>query len=126
MARQDAPDLVSELEAQGIGARLGELTEDDGVEVLVHDLNLADALVTLVDFTGDASLVDDAARDDDGWLAVSTGQIGQLDQQAQQLSEAGIDVRLELPLPDDPAQIGTVRVPGDDAEEARGILGIVV
>lgn len=126
MAREDAPDLVSELEVQGIGARLGEQTEDDGVQVLVHDFNLADALATVVDFTGDPSLVDDIARDDDDWLSISTGQMGQLDQQAKQLSEAGIDVRLELPLEDDPTQIGTVWVPGDDVSEARRVLGIVV
>jgi hypothetical protein len=126
MARQDAPDLVAELESQGIGARLGEQTEDDGVQVLVHDFNLAEALATVVDFTGDPSLVDDVALDDDGWLSISTGQIGQLDQQAKQLSEAGIDVRLELPAQDDPAQNGTVRVPGEDVTEARRVLGIVV
>lgn len=126
MARQDAPDLVAELEAQGIGARLGEQTEDDGVQVLVHDFNLAEALATVVDFTGDPSLVDDIATDDDGWLSISTGQIGQLDQQAKQLSQACIDVRLELPLEDDPAQIGTLWVPGYDVTEARRLLGIVV
>ena len=126
MARQDAPDLIAELEAQGIGARLGEETEDDGVAVQIHDFNLAEALAIVVDFTGDPSLVDDVALDDDGWLSISTGQIGQLDQQAKALSDAGIDVRLELPATEDPSQIATLRVEGADVSEARRVLGIVV
>jgi len=126
MARQDAPDLIAELEAQGIGAKLGQTTDDEGIQVLVHDFNLADALAIVVDFTGDPSLVDDVALDEDGWLSISTAQLGQLDQQAKQLSEAGIDVRMELPPQDDPAQIGTLRVPGEDVTEARRVLGIVV
>jgi hypothetical protein len=80
----------------------------------------------VVEFTGDPSLVDDVAQDDDGWLSISTAQIGQLDQQAKALSDAGIDVRLELPSQDDPSQIGTLRVAGEDVSEARRVLGIVV
>src|SRR2546423_490625 len=69
MVEEDAPDLVAALEAESVGARLGDQTDDGGVEVLVHDTDLAAAQAVLVDFTGDPSLVDEvvgSGTDDDG------------------------------------------------------------
>src|SRR6266480_2885746 len=42
MVEEDAPGLIDALGAEGIGTRLGERTPDGGVEVLIHDTNLAD------------------------------------------------------------------------------------
>jgi hypothetical protein len=50
MVEDDAPDLIAMLEAEGVGARLGQRTDDGGVEVLVHDRNLPAAQAVLVDF----------------------------------------------------------------------------
>jgi hypothetical protein len=58
MVEEDAPDLVAALEAEGVGARLGDRTDDGGVEVLIHDTRLAAAQAVLVEFTGDPSLLD--------------------------------------------------------------------
>ena len=58
MVEEDAPGLIDALGAEGIGTRLGERTPDGGVEVLIHDTNLAAAQAVLVDYTGDPSLVD--------------------------------------------------------------------
>ena len=58
MVEQDAPDLIEALRAEGVGARLGERTDDGGVEVLVHDTKLPAAQAVLVEFTGDPTLVD--------------------------------------------------------------------
>jgi hypothetical protein len=136
MEAEDAPDLIDALEAEGIGARLGETTTDDGVEVLVHDTNLPDAQAILVEFTGDPTLVDDveldtelAESDDagDGWAQVSSGRLMDLGPQATRLSQAGFDVRLEVPdldAQDRPDEVGALWVDRGHLERARIALGI--
>ncbi len=138
METEDGPDLIDALEAEGIGARLGEPTSDDGVEVLVHDTNLPDAQAILVEFTGDATLVDDvdldperppdeSERPDDGWAQVSAGRLSDLGPQANRLSQAGIDVRMEVPdltAQDRPGEMGTLWVDRGHLERARIALGI--
>ena len=129
IAEEDAGDFVATLEAQGVGARLGETTEDEGVEILIHELNLADAQAILVEFTGDPSLVDDIGDADSGdpLERVATGVVGDLGAQAQRLSAAGIDVRMEVPGPDgDGGDMGALLVDREDLDEARRILGIVI
>jgi hypothetical protein len=135
---EDAPDLIDALAAEGIGARLGEPTSDDGVEVLVHDTNLPDAQAILVEFTGDPTLVDDvdldpdrspdeSERPDDGWAQVSSGRLVDLGPQANRLSHAGIDVRMEVPdltAQDRPGEMGTLWVDRGHLERARVALGI--
>jgi len=146
LAREDAPDLVDALEAEGVGARLGDPAPEDGVEVIVHDTKLADAQAILVEFTGDASLVDDVGVDDgepksddlawpdgrpneDGFVGVSTGRLLDLATMADRLAEAGIDVRMEVPDPSDegrPGVTGTLWVDRDAVTRAREILGISI
>jgi hypothetical protein len=121
----DAPEFIEALKAQGIGAKLGSPTDQGGVEVIIHAANLADAQAVLVDFTGDASLVDDIESDEDP-VPVSSGHPVDVGAQAERLSAAGIDVRLELPAPDDERTEGTLWVARDDAEEARRVLGITI
>src|SRR3989442_630654 len=135
---EDAPDLIDALEAEGIGARLGEPTSDDGVEVLVHDTNVPNAQAILVEFTGDATLVDDvdldpqpspdgSERPDDGWAQVSSGRLLDLGPLANRLSQAGIDVRMEVPdltAQDRPGEMGTLWVDRGNLERARITLGI--
>ncbi len=58
----DARDLVDLLEKRGIGARIGEHRDDDTIEVLIHEFRLPEAQAILVDFTGDASLLDDVTE----------------------------------------------------------------
>jgi|GEM_PF-6282960 len=36
-AGDDALDFIAALEAEGVGAKIGEATEDDGVEILIHE-----------------------------------------------------------------------------------------
>jgi hypothetical protein len=121
----DAPEFIEALKAQGIGAKLGSPTDQGGVEVIIHEANLADAQAVLVDFTGDASLVEDLDADGD-LVPVSSGHAVDVSTQADRLSNAGIDVRLELPAPDDERTEGTLWVSRDDAEEARSVLGITI
>jgi hypothetical protein len=139
--REDAPDLVAALEAEGIGARLGEPTEEDGVEVLVHDTNLAAAQAILVEFTGDPSLVDDVevegaeptadeeeagGGDEDPLVVVTAAPLPDLGAQAERLAEAGIDVRMEVPggPHSDPRMTGKIWVDRYVLERARSVLGI--
>jgi len=134
MVEEDAPDLVAALEAEGVGARLGEHTDDGGVEVLVHDTRLPAAQAVLVDFTGDPSLVDavvEADDDpseadlDDDLVEVMSGGITGMSSQLERLRAAGVDVRVETL--DDPLMAkGTLLVHPDDLERARGILGISI
>ena len=144
LAREDAPDLIDALEAEGVGARLGDPTPEGGVQVIVHDHKLADAQAILVEFTGDPSLVDDVGvedpqrhGDDEGWpdgrpdsdgsVGVSTGRLIDLATMADRLAEAGIDVRMEVPDPNvegRPGVTGTLWVDRDAVTRAREILGI--
>jgi hypothetical protein len=132
VATEDAADFIATLEAQRVGARLGDPTDDDGVEILIHDINLAEAQAILVEYTGDPSLVDDidaidAIDAEDSAARVATGSLGGLSPQAERLSEAGIDVRLEVPDSDgNEGDVGAIWVGRDDLEEARRILGIVI
>jgi hypothetical protein len=121
----DAPEFIEALKAQGIGAKLGSPTDQGGVEVIIHEANLADAQAILVDFTGDVSLVEDMDTDGD-LVPVSSGHPVDVSSQAERLSIAGIDVRLELPAPDDERIEGTLWVARDDADEARRVLGITI
>ena len=134
VAAEDADDFIATLESQRVGARLGEKTEDEGVEILIHDLNLAEAQAILVEYTGDPSLVDDIGQvdigdvdTDDSLERVATGSVGSLGAQAERLSFAGIDVRLEVPDPDgEGGDVGALWVDREDLDQARLILGIVV
>ena len=132
IASEDAADFVATLEAQGVGARLGDATENEGVEVVIHDINLAEAQAILVEYTGDPSLVDDIGTDDDddthdSLARVATGGVGGLGAQAERLSSEGIDVRLEVPGPGgDQGDMGALWVARDDLDQARRILGIVI
>jgi hypothetical protein len=121
--KADAPEFIDALKEQGIGAKLGSPTDQGGVQVLIHEANLADAQAVLVDFTGDASLLDGLEADGD-LVPVSSGHPVDVSAQAERLSVAGIDARLELPAPDDERTEGTLWVARDDAEEARRVLGI--
>jgi hypothetical protein len=131
MAKEDAPDLVSALEAEGIGARLGEETPDGGIEVIVHDTHLADAQAVLVDFTGDPSLVDDVQLDPPsdgvdrgGMLRIFDGATDSAEAGAERISGAGMDVRMELFMTDEGVPHGSLWVAPDDLNAARGELGI--
>src|SRR5262249_47315739 len=65
MVEEDAADLVAALEADGVGARLGDRTDDGGVEILVHDSKLPAAQAVLVEYTGDPTLVDAVVEAED-------------------------------------------------------------
>ncbi|MEA2521491.1 MAG: hypothetical protein QOI81_1137 [Actinomycetota bacterium] len=131
IARADAEEFIGALEAEGIGAKLGDPTEGDGVEILIHEPNVAVAQAVLVDFTGDASLADDIEPEgghDDGMVEV--GRFSMLDAQAHidRLLRAGLDVTLRPPPPDTPAMLAAavVSVREDDAAAARTILGVTI
>jgi hypothetical protein len=136
MVEEDAPGLVEALGAEGIGTRLGERTEDGGVEILIHDTNLAAAQAVLVEYTGDPSLVDavveaegaDAAdEDDDPFVEVASGVLAGMATQLGRLREAGIEVRVETATGDvGVGATGALMVPGDDLERARAVLGITL
>src|SRR6266480_2122564 len=135
MVEEDAPGLIDALGAEGIGTRLGERTPDGGVEVLIHDTNLAAAQAVLVDYTGDPSLVDavveaesaDEEVVDDPFVEVSSGALAGMAPQVERLRAAGIEVRLETGGGDDPARAtGALMVPSDHLERARAVLGIML
>lgn len=134
MVEDDAPGLIDALGAEGIGTRLGERTEDGGVEVLIHDTNLAAAQAVLVEYTGDPSLVDavveaedDDATDDDPFVEVASGVLAGMATQLERLRDAGIEVRVETATGDDrDRQTGALLVPSDDLERARAVLGITL
>ena len=129
MSRADAGEFIEKLESEGVGAKLGEATEGDGVEILIHEPNVAVAQAVLVEFTGDESLPDDIEPQDghDGGM-VEVGRFSMLDAQAHidRLLRAGLDVTLRPPPPDTPAMLAAavVSVGVDDAAAARTILGI--
>jgi hypothetical protein len=129
MAKEDADEFVQALEAEGVGAKVGSGTDDDGVEILIHAPNVAIAQAVLVDFTGDESLTDDIEPEgghEDGLVEV--GRFSMLDASAhvERLLKAGIDVSLRPPPPDTPPKLAAavVSVGEDDASQARTILGI--
>jgi hypothetical protein len=142
IAREDAQDLIAALEGEGVGARMGDPTPEDGVEIIIHDANLAAAQAILVDFTGDPSLVDDievepseldgdgsiwpdGRPDSDGFVEVSSGRLVELDAQAQTLAAAGMNVHLEIFDGADPyGTSGTVWVAREDLDRARETLHI--
>ncbi len=139
MVEEDAPDLVAALEAEGVGARLSDRTDDGGVEVLIHDTRLAAAQAVLVEFTGDPSLLDavvEAAdqpvgtageEEGDGFIEVASGRLTGMASQLERLRAEGIDVRVET-SPDQDPQVGNalLMVHPDDLERARAILGIAL
>jgi hypothetical protein len=136
MVEEDAPDLIEALRAEGVGARLGERTDDGGVEVLVHDTKLPAAQAVLVEFTGDPSLVDAVVEAEDqpepvdaeeGFVEVASGGLTGMSSQLERLRAAGIDVRVETDEDADPLlATGALMVRPDDLERAREVLGIAV
>jgi hypothetical protein len=135
MVEDDAPGLIDALGAEGIGTRLGERTEDGGIEVLIHDTNLAAAQAVLVEYTGDPSLVDavveaeddDATDNADPFVEVASGVLAGMATQLERLRDAGIEVRVETTTGDDRGrQTGALMVPSDDLERARAVLGITL
>ena len=136
MVEDDAPGLIEALGAEGIGTRLGERTEEGGVEVLIHDTNLAAAQAVLVEYTGDPSLVDAvveaedadvADEDDDPFVEVASGVLAGMATQLERLRDAGIEVRVETATGDDRGrQTGALMVPSADLERARTVLGITL
>jgi hypothetical protein len=135
MVEEDAPDLVAALVAEGVGARLGERTDDGGVEVLVHDTKLPAAQAVLVEFTGDPTLVDavveaedqPAFGEEDAFVAVTSGGLTGMSSQLERLRAAGIDVRVETDEDADALlATGSLLVRADDLERARAVLGISV
>ena len=123
---------------EGIGARIGGATDNGGVLVLIHELNLPDAQGILVDFTGDTDRVDDIRYADDredlgagdpgdgDYVEVTSPR--QLDAPAQleRLLGAGIDVRVRSNGSRDPNTAVTLMVPIDDLDRARTTLGITL
>ena len=135
MVEDDAPGLIEALGAEGIGTRLGERTEDGGVEVLIHDTNLAAAQAVLVEYTGDPSLIDavveagddDATDDDDPFVEVASGVLAGMATQLERLRDAGIEVHVETATSDDRGRAtGALMVPSDHLERARAVLGIML
>jgi hypothetical protein len=136
MIEEDAPDLVAALEAEGVGARLGDRTDDGGVEVLIHDTKLAAAQAVLVEFTGDPSLLDAVVEaedqplgDDEGeaFVEVVSGRLTGMASQLERLRAEGIDVRVETRSDEDPGvATALLMVHPDDLERARAILGIAL
>jgi len=137
MVEDDAPDLVAALEADGVGARLGEHTDEGGVEVLVHDTKLPAAQAVLVEFTGDPSLVDAVVEAEDqpepaddaseDFVVVLSGGLTGMSSQLERLRAAGIGVRVETDADPDPyAATGTLMVHPDDLDRARRVLGIAI
>jgi hypothetical protein len=137
MVEEDAPALLAALRAEGVGARLGERTDDGGVEVLVHDTKLPAAQAVLVEFTGDPTLVDavveadeqpDSTGDEDGgFVEVASGGLTGMSSQLELLRAAGIDVRVETDEDADPLlATGALLVHPDDLDRAREVLGIAI
>jgi hypothetical protein len=137
MVEEDAPDLIEALRAEGVGARLGERTDDGGVEVLIHDTKLPPAQAVLVEFTGDPTLVDAVVeaeeqpsasdRDQDGSVEVASGRLTGMSSQLERLRAAGIDVRVETDEDADPLlATGALMVHPDDLDRAREVLGIAI
>ena len=136
MVEDDAPGLIEALGAEGIGTRLGQRTEDGGIEVLIHDTNLAAAQAVLVEYTGDPSLVDAvveaedadvADEDDDPFVEVASGVLAGMATQLERLRDAGIEVRVETATGDDQSRAsGALMVPSEDLERARAVLGITL
>ncbi len=63
LSAYDAGDLVDKLERHGIGARLGNRQPDETVEVVIHHFHLPEAQAVLVEFTGDAGVLDEIDED---------------------------------------------------------------
>ena len=129
LPRPMAEALIERLTDDEIGARLGTVDESGDVEVIIHDRNLGDAQASLVEVTGDVSLVDDVDSEGEGEFAeVAHLAISDAGMQAARLQEAGIEVRVELYSdPDgsiDRRAIATLLVPRDELDEAREVLGI--
>jgi hypothetical protein len=136
MVEEDAPDLVAALEAEGVGARLGDRTDDGGVEVLIHDTSLAAAQAVLVEFTGDPSLLDAVVEAEDqplvedggdAFVELVSGRLTGMASQLERLRAEGVDVRVET-SPDDDQGVATalLMVHPDDLERGRAILGIAL
>ncbi len=137
---EDAQELVDALVGERIGARIGAATDNGGVLVLIHELNLPDAQGILVDFTGDTDRVDDiryaddredlGVRDPGDGEYVEVTSPRQLDAgtQLERLLGAGIDVRMQPPVDGsrDPNAAVTLMVPVDDLDRARATLGITL
>ena len=137
---EDAGELVDALVREGIGARIGAATDNGGVLVLIHEVNLPDAQGILVDFTDDTDRVDDIRYADDredlgvrdpgdgDYVEVTSPR--QLDAPAQleRLLGAGIDVRVQPPANGsrDPNTAVTLMVPAEDLDRARATLGITL
>ena len=137
MVEEDAPDLVAALEAEGVGARLGDRTDDGGVEVLIHDTKLAAAQAVLIEFTGDPSLIDavveaedqpaETADEGDAFVEVVSGRLTGMASQLERLRAEGIDVRVETSPDEDPGiATALLMVHPDNLERARAILGIAL
>ena len=131
IVEDDVDAFLAALEDQEIGARRGRHLENGGVEILVHAANLLDAQAVLVEFTGDVTLVDDIAVDDDGedrdWAVVTWIPLRDAGARAHRLRRRGVDVRLELPAEADPAAWdaqAAILVAPDDLETARQVLSI--
>ena len=129
---EDVDAFLAALEDQRIGARRGAATDDGGVEILIHESNLADAQAVLVDFTGDVQLVDeiglgsevDGATAADDLSVVTWTPIADAGVQANRLRDRGLDVRIEIPTDVSPGVRAAILVPANDLAEARAILGI--
>jgi hypothetical protein len=150
----DGRDLVELLERRGIGARLGEASEDS-VEVLIHEFRLPEAQSILVEFTGDPSVLDDVTEGDawdetndrglgtegdpgsavnrqdqaivdDDYALVSSGLPANADGDARRLEAEGIEVRVRMPAPDEDRAVADVLVHRDNLARAREILGIIL
>jgi hypothetical protein len=63
LSAYEASDLVDKLERDGIGARLGNPQPDETVEVVIHHFHLPEAQAVLVEFTGDAGVLDEMSGD---------------------------------------------------------------
>ncbi len=62
LSSYDAGHLVDKLERHGIGARLGNRQPDETVEVVIHHFHLPEAQAVLVEFTGDAGVLDELSE----------------------------------------------------------------
>src|SRR5438128_8216646 len=118
-----ARSLIEALEVENIGARIGEPTAENEVEVVVHDSNFPVAQAVLVEHTGDVSLVGEIeaganAEDEDDYVEVSIVKLVDVGHQAARLRDAGIATRLELP-DDDVSVLATLLVSRNDLEAAR-------
>ncbi len=128
IVEEDAPEFLAALEGQGIGARAGDVTEDGGVEILIHAANLADAQAVLLEFTGDVELDHlGLDGDDDDLQVVTTARLGDAGRLAARLRDAGLDVRIDVPSPDAarPDASASILVRAEELARARELLGIV-